>query len=911
MAQTTSGEARETGHVSQVGVQELDGFRKRDGIVVPFDAQKIRKAVEGAAEDAESRFGSSDMLHPDRELDDIVEEVIDGKLNHPSSVHYVCEDENSQRIPHIERVQDVVELTLREAGYERTAECFERYRKEREQARENLSIREETRSKRNITDASLLLVSSVENDETSPWDRERIVTQLLQETSLEPAEASTIAKVVENRVIKGGFTTLDTALVRSMVNNVLSERGYDEVLQDLSLYRVPRQFVDSLMTDMSAENSNIASNNPEAVNLNLAELILKQWALDAIFSDDVQRAHTAGSVHLHDLGFPHRVYCSSHSLEYIKKYGLVNLVTLNTESKPARSASVLTGHLNTFLASMQANYAGALGIAYINILYAPYLTGQNWKTYKQTAQELIFNGSQNCFSRGGQALFLDFNIHSGIPEYLKTVPAIGPGGYYMVRDCEGKVFSVYEKFLDEWDPSGYPLMELQTEAQTPVLREKLDKNNKISYDPEIEENMSELGWKVVTYGDYEAESRQLAKAMLQVWQEGDRHGRIFEFPKCDFHVTESTFRDPDEHEVFMKACELSSANGSTYFIFDRDEVTLSACCRLRTTIDDSRMLKHPESMRFCGFQNVTVNLPQAAYRASHNGGCDFDGVCRHIDEAMEIAMRAHLQKREKVADLMDKPGKPLWQIGKTAPDGQPYVDLDQATYIIGMIGLNDMLKFMTGQDLESEEAHNLGLHVVSHMYKKTQELAARHGLKVTLEESPAESASRRLAKADLTFYPDEAEQVVQGGAYSDMEYYTNSVHPAPDADMDIIKRIRRQGQHHNLIESGAITNCYVGEEQPSVGSIAALVKKTMFATQTAQITISPELCYCEECNWQTHGSVETCPNCGTTNLVLITRVVGYYSRIRNWNKSKLAELQDRRKGNYAIETADDNNEIVS
>lgn len=32
----------------------------------------------------------------------------------------------------------------------------------------------------------------------------------------------------------------------------------------------------------------------------------------------------------------------------------------------------------------------------------------------------------------------------------------------------------------------------------------------------------------------------------------------------------------------------------------------------------------------------------------------------------------------------------------------------------------------------------------------------------------------------------------------------------------------------------------------------------------------------------------------------ITRVVGYYSRTSNWNKSKLAELEDRRKGNYVI-----------
>lgn len=30
----------------------------------------------------------------------------------------------------------------------------------------------------------------------------------------------------------------------------------------------------------------------------------------------------------------------------------------------------------------------------------------------------------------------------------------------------------------------------------------------------------------------------------------------------------------------------------------------------------------------------------------------------------------------------------------------------------------------------------------------------------------------------------------------------------------------------------------------------------------------------------------------------VTRIVGYYSRIHNWNSSKTAELADRRKGNY-------------
>jgi len=35
----------------------------------------------------------------------------------------------------------------------------------------------------------------------------------------------------------------------------------------------------------------------------------------------------------------------------------------------------------------------------------------------------------------------------------------------------------------------------------------------------------------------------------------------------------------------------------------------------------------------------------------------------------------------------------------------------------------------------------------------------------------------------------------------------------------------------------------------------------------------------------------------------ITRIVGYYSMLHAWNKSKLAELNDRHKGNYGLPEA--------
>ena len=42
----------------------------------------------------------------------------------------------------------------------------------------------------------------------------------------------------------------------------------------------------------------------------------------------------------------------------------------------------------------------------------------------------------------------------------------------------------------------------------------------------------------------------------------------------------------------------------------------------------------------------------------------------------------------------------------------------------------------------------------------------------------------------------------------------------------------------------------------------------------------------------------TCSHCGSDNVYGISRVVGYFSKIDNWNSSKKAELKRRQKGNY-------------
>ena len=70
-------------------------------------------------------------------------------------------------------------------------------------------------------------------------------------------------------------------------------------------------------------------------------------------------------------------------------------------------------------------------------------------------------------------------------------------------------------------------------------------------------------------------------------------------------------------------------------------------------------------------------------------------------------------------------------------------------------------------------------------------------------------------------------------------------------------RPEKQARFNNLIESGAITHVFLGEQRPDQESIYTLVKKTWDNTQSSQIVISPEFTVCNDCGKVTPGFMRT------------------------------------------------------
>ncbi len=685
------------------------------------------------------------------------------------------------------------------------------------------------------TDLALFVRTSSEN--IVGWDREKIVSALIKETGLTRDIADIIGHEVERQINSLRINGITAPLIRELVDVKLLEYGLEDARRKHTRLGTPLYDVKEIILNQNKENANVP-HGPEATNLTLAENIKKEFALLHVFTPDIADAHMRGDIHLHDLGFIDRPYCSGQSVEYVKKFGL-DLPNALSIAKPAKHADVLLAQMVKFSAALQGVFAGAIGWDAVNLFFAPFLVGMSDKDVKQVAQMMIYEYSQQAVARGGQAIFSDINLYWEIPKHFENVQAIGPGGKYT-----GK-----------------------------------------------------------TYSEYAKEAQQFVWALFDVYKEGDGSGRPFFFPKPLVHMTEKFFKT-DGHEKFLHhISETASVMGNTYFVFDRGETAkISECCRLSFKLDQSDLddAREPWRMRYSALQNVTVNLPRLAFRAKKDVNLFLD----LLSGALEMVAKAHLQKKKFIEEILAQGSNGPLSMLAMKRDGNPYLRMWRVSYLVGILGLNEVVQALLGKELHQDKfALKLGLKVISHMKLKCDQLSKKHGVHFVLEQTPAESTAYRFAKLDLQHHKKEAEKVVKGNSESNEIYYTNSTYFNVSEKMNPIDKVKQEGLFHPLIDAGALTHIWMGESRPNAESIANFVVKTMRQTENAQVAFSPEFTSCNDCSKLERGLVSTCPSCSSENIEGITRITGYFSKINGWNKGKRGELSDRFRSTGGLTSA--------
>jgi len=394
-----------------------------------------------------------------------------------------------------------------------------------------------------------------------------------------------------------------------------------------------------------------------------------------------------------------------------------------------------------------------------------------------------------------------------------------------------------------------------------------------------------------TYNDYGDEARRFARAIFQVLRKGDATGSPFIFPRPFVHITEDFFRTPD-HEVFLQeVCDAGAEKGNPFFLFERQEdpqVMICGSCDCFGP-DDYR---EPWKMRLAVMQNVTLNLPRAAYKAQGDDGKLFD----ILGELMELAAKAHLQKRNFIKRLLSYGESGPLAILSMSKDGAPYLRVDKTSYFIGLLGLNELVQIHRGKQLhESDDAMAFGLKVIRFLKEKADVLSKMRDLRITLEQSPAETTAYRFAKLDLRYFSPEAGRIVKGDLSRGEIFYTNSSDLNVSASLKPIDRLKTEGAFHPFFGCGAVSHIWLGDTGPTGETLAKLIIDVYRHSTGKVVTFSPEFTTCPSCRSTVRGLHSRCDNCGGNDVDGVSRITQYFSRTSGWNRGKMGELKLRHR----------------
>jgi anaerobic ribonucleoside-triphosphate reductase len=147
---------------------------------------------------------------------------------------------------------------------------------------------------------------------------------------------------------------------------------------------------------------------------------------------------------------------------------------------------------------------------------------------------------------------------------------------------------------------------------------------------------------------------------------------------------------------------------------------------------------------------VTLNLPQVYYRSE--AGSDFYA---ELEASIELAVRAHVQKRQLVRKFGDRGSDTFGQPLGWVVDGAGALRLEALEFAVGIAGLNEAVKLLlTGEEIhQGDAAVRLALRIVSYVFFRLKEESTKHGIRLALRDVPPAEALPRFVRIDAQMYP--------------------------------------------------------------------------------------------------------------------------------------------------------------
>jgi len=306
-----------------------------------------------------------------------------------------------------------------------------------------------------------MLTKIIKRDRSyAPFKKEKIVLAIFKAANAVGGNdfatserlADEVVTLAEQRYPDGVVGVED---IQDIVEKVLIENGHAKTAKAFILYREKRRsareqnaligatihMFSEYLNDRDWQISENANTQKSINGLNnyVRESFTKNYWLHEIYPEEIRTAHTAGDIHIHDLGF-FGPYCAGWDLRQILISGFGG-VPGKVESKPPKHLRAFLGQIVNSTFTTQGETAGAQAFSSFDTYCAPFIRYDNldYTAVKQALQEFIFN--LNVPTRVGfQCPFSNLTFDIVVPRTLKDEHVI----------VGGKVMrETYQEFQEE------------------------------------------------------------------------------------------------------------------------------------------------------------------------------------------------------------------------------------------------------------------------------------------------------------------------------------------------------------------------------------------------------------------------------------------------------------------------------
>lgn len=294
-------------------------------------------------------------------------------------------------------------------------------------------------------------------------------------------------------------------------------------------------------------------------------------------------------------------------------------------------------------------------------------------------------------------------------------------------------------------------------------------------------------------------------------------------------------------------------------IYAGDVKALSSCCRLRSNMRKEYFnLFGSGSTKIGSLGVVSINMARLGFLYKN----DFEGFKKRLKTLIKYCGYINDIKRDIIKKRIDSGKLPIYTHG--------YIKLDSQYSTVGINGLYECFKEFNLDITNNTDLKGPILDVI-HMINK----AVNRNEKIfkaisNVEQTPAENMAIKLAKKDRLL-----------NIQNVYDNYSNQFIPT-DKHVDVFDRIRVQGVLDEHFSGGSICHLNVDGEIEDVEIVETLTKE-MIAAGGIYFARNNNIQECEN-GHITVGKSETCKECGGHITDNYTRVVGFLTNVKNWNK---------------------------